>query len=273
MGIHTKVKKQLMIVLFLMGISIYGIQSSAQEMYMDNIGVVIRDTQILTAANEEAVCLGYLKKDTRVAVISELSHFVIIKYEDKYAYLPYDAIRLDIEYEKKLGRQRVYENSYDILITEGEIYEKSVDILMKAYQEIPEKIRKAFADNGFLIKMSEWDVAEEAYAPYGGYEGIGKVKAVFDYEKKILYVNDEWPMEIVHEMGHFVNDYLNMYSSLPENKVLFYNESDKISIYAETNDREFFAEAFRLYIMEPILLQSISPSVYIMVDVAVNIFI
>lgn len=52
-------------------------------------------------------------------------------------------------------------------------------------------------------------------------------------------MNDEWPMEIVHEMGHFVNDYLNMYSSLPENKVLFYNESDKISIYAETNDREF----------------------------------
>ena len=100
MGIHTKVKKQLMIVLFLMGISIYGIQSSAQVV-MDNIGVVIRDTQILTAANEEAVCLGYLKKDTRVAVISELSHFVIIKYEDKYAYLPYDAIRLDIEYEKK----------------------------------------------------------------------------------------------------------------------------------------------------------------------------
>ena len=40
MGIHTKVKKQLMIVLFLMGISIYGIQSSAQEMYMDNIGVL-----------------------------------------------------------------------------------------------------------------------------------------------------------------------------------------------------------------------------------------
>lgn len=32
--------------------------------------------------------------------------------------------------------------------------------------------------------MSEWDVAEEAYAPYGGYEGIGKVKAVFDYEKR-----------------------------------------------------------------------------------------
>lgn len=79
MGIHTKVKKQLMIVLFLMGISIYGIQSSAQEMYMDNIGVVIRDTQILTAANEEAVCLGYLKKDTRVAVISELSHFCYYK--------------------------------------------------------------------------------------------------------------------------------------------------------------------------------------------------
>lgn len=61
----------------------------------------------------------------------------------------------------------------------------------------------------------------------------------------MLYVNDEWPEKIVHEMGHFVNDYLKMYSSLPENRELYRNECSKISYYAEVNEREFFAEAFR----------------------------
>lgn len=30
--------------------------------------------------------------------------------------------------------------------------------------------------------MTEWDITEEAYAPYGGYNGTGIVKAALDYE-------------------------------------------------------------------------------------------
>ena len=71
-------------------------------------------------------------------------------------------------------------------------------------------------------------------------------------------------------MGHFVNDYLNMYSSRPENKQLFYSESSKISCYAETNDREFFAEVFRLYIADPEILELISPGSYDMVNTAIR---
>lgn len=85
--------------------------------------------------------------------------------------------------------------------------------------------------------MAQGDVTEEAYAPYGGYKGIGIIKAVFDYERKMLYINDEWLEEFIHEMGHFINDYLNMYSSAIRNKEIYYTECSKISCYAEENDR------------------------------------
>lgn len=80
-----------------------------------------------------------------------------------------------------------------------------------------------------------------------------------DYERKMIYVNDEWPNAIIHEMGHYVNDSLGMYSSRPENQELFWREAGKISLYAQSNDREYFAEAFRLYITDPVLLGLISP--------------
>ena len=63
-----------------------------------------------------------------------------------------------------------------------------------------------------------------------------------------------------------------MYSSRPENKQLFYSEANKISCYAETNDREFFAESFRLYISDPQILKMVSPNTYNMIDAAIRPF-
>ena len=190
---------------------------------------------------------------------------MIIKYGDIYAYLPYFDIQADTDYEKQLGHQMPYISQYGFLETDGKIYAKSVDIMMEFYMKVPEKIRSVFENQGFKIKMTEWDVTEEAYAPYGGYHGVGKIKAVFDYERKMLYINDEWPGEIVHEMGHFLNDYLGMYSSRPENKEIYTTESSKISCYAKENDREFFAEAFRIYVLESQLIRAISQDIFNMI--------
>lgn len=143
---------------------------------------------------------------------------------------------------------------------------------MKAYLAVPEKVRNAFETNGFIIKMTGWDVQEEAYAPYGGYLGYGQVQAVLDYERKMLFVNDEYPNSILHEMGHFINNYLHLYSAHTENKKIYHSEACKISSYAEVNDREFFAEAFRLYISDPQILKLISPDTYNMVDVSIALF-
>lgn len=246
------------------------IEVRAEELI--NTGVVTRDSSLYAAASKEATCIGDIAEGTRVEIISVLSQFVIIRRGDIYAYLPYTDVQIETEYEKQLGHPKLYVSQYDILETEGKVYEKAVDIMIQSYLKVPEKIRNVFENEGFRIKMTEWDVTEEAYAPYGGYHGVGEVKAVFDCERKMLYINDEWPWEIVHEMGHFVNDYLGMYSSLQENKEIYLTESEKLSYYAESNDREFLAEAFRLYITEPALLHLVSLRVYRMVDNIVSLY-
>lgn len=238
-----------------------------------NQGIVVHDTLMYVAADDKAVCMGAVGKGSRVVIMSVLSHFILVKYGDIYAYLLFTDIQLDIDYEKRLGYPIPYIIPHEILVTEGRIHEQALYIIMKSCLKVPEKVRRGFEEQGFRIKMTEWDVAEEAYVPYGRYQGIGKIKAVLDYERKMLYINDEWPEEIVHEMGHFVNDYLKMYSSLPENRELYLTECSKKSYNAEENDREFFAEAFKMYVFEPELHQLISPKTFFMVDKVIQYFV
>ena len=211
------------------------------------------------AADPAADRLGEAAAGTEVEIISILQDFMLVKLNGIYAYVPCRAVRIDTDYRERYGEKTPCFGSEGVLIPEGDLYEDSKEQLMRAYRLIPESIRTAFERDGFRIKMTEWDVAEKAYVPYGGYHGIGRVKAVTDYERKMIYVNDEWPNSILHEMGHYVNDSLEMYSSRPENREIFQREAAKISSYAQSNDREYFAEAFRLYVTEPVLLRMISP--------------
>lgn len=242
------------------------------ENYFENIGVIVTDTSMYVAPDSEALCIGKIQKGSRVNIVSMFSEYALVNYDNQYGYLAQKDLIYDTDFETLLGKKQAYSGRNNVLITEGNLYERTVDLLMQAYRTIPENIRMTFEKNNFRIKMTEWDIVEEAYLPYGGYWGMGKVQAVLDYEKKLIYVNDEFPNSIVHEMGHFVNNYLQMYSSRRDNKLLFYREAGKISSYAEENDREFFAEAFRLYITSPQILQMLSPDTYAMVNNAINLF-
>ena len=57
-------------------------------------------------------------------------------------------------------------------ITEDNLYEDSVDILMNAYSAVPLPIKRIFEEKRFLIKMTELDITKEVYEEYGGYYGI-----------------------------------------------------------------------------------------------------
>lgn len=264
--------KHFMTLLLMTMALLFGSNLDAQAAYAENVGIITRDAPMYVAASTDATYIGEIKKDSLVEIISTLDSFVIIKQGDLYAYVPYADVLIVDNYEKRLGAWEMQEQSYGVLLTDGSLYENSVDTLMQAYSAVPEKVRKAFEENGFKIKMTEWDVCDEAYAPYGEYSFTNQLYAVFDYERKMLYVNDEWPNAILHEMGHFINDYLQMYSARPKAMELWRTESGKISYYAQSNDREFFAEAFRLYIAEPQLLILMSPDVYAMVNDVINIF-
>lgn len=169
-----------------------------------------------------------------------------------------------------MGKASGSDSLYDFILTDGDIYQSSQQKLVDAYLEIPSHIRERFEREGFLIIMTGQDITKPAYAPYGGYFGIGKIKSVFDYERRLLFVNDEWPTAVIHEMGHYVNDILDNFSSRTENKEIFTTEASKISQYAMSNDREYFAEAFRLYITDPELLAVISQESYSLVEQAVK---
>lgn len=260
--------KYLWIILFFILIGANGITTEAAE----EVGVINQDTGMYAAGDEAALLLGEIKKGARVDIISVLSQYVIVNYDEQYAYVPYKDINIDTDYEKYLGHRRPVVSTNEILITQGNIYNKSVDNLMNAYLKIPEKIRMVFENEGFKIKMTEEDIVYEAYAPYGGYTGIGQIKGVLDYERKMLYVNDEWPETVIHEMGHFVYDYLKLYQSQSGIAPFFFAEAHNISYYAEVNEREFFAEAFRLYISDPQLFCLISFKSYIMIFDSVSRF-
>lgn len=268
---HFMIRKNLYVTLFIAILYFVNSNLNVLAAYPENTGIITYDTQLYTAASKDAACIGSIKKGSRVDIVSVLSCYVLINYDNLYAYVPGSSIYFVLNHDYR-EKTLPYISPYKFLVTEGNLYEEAADTLIQAYFAIPEKIRNVFEQKGFIIKMTEWDITEEAYAPYGGYSGIGMIKGAFDDEQKKLYVNDEFPNTIIHEMGHFVNNYLHMYSSRPENKQLYYSEANKISCYAETNDREYFAEAFRLYISDPQILVLVSPDSYDMVNTAISGF-
>lgn len=248
-----------------LGIALLFSDIKVQAFCAEDRGVVTAEAQMYAAADDAADHLGEIAEGTEVDVVSILSEFVLIKESGRYAYISRRALSMDADYDRLYGPKKACSSAEPVLVVEGNLYEDAVPLLLQAYGMIPEKIRTAFERDGFRIKMTEWDVTQEAYEPYGGYWRIGRVKAVTDYERKMIYVNDEWPNAIIHEMGHYVNDSLGMYSSILENQELFRREACKISLYAQSNDREYFAESFRLYITEPMLLWMISPESFMLV--------
>lgn len=256
-------------VMFLVVFSRREIQAACPEEY----GVASRSAPIYVAASSRSECIGWLDAGSPVEVISFLEHYVLVKTEDEqYAYLSNQDLYIDAAYEKLYGKKEICQEDWSVLETEGQLYCHSTELLMESYMSVPENIRFRFETEGFRIRMTEWDITDEAYAPYGGYHGTGKVRAAFDFERKMLYVNDEWPGAVVHEMGHYVNDTLSVFSGRGENRMLYETEAGKISNYAEENDREYFAEVFRLYVTEPQLLRLVSPSSYQMVASAILCF-
>lgn len=156
-----------------------------------------------------------------------------------------------------------------VIAVSNPVREGALERCLAYYTMVPENIRTRFEAEGFQIRCTS-SCAEEAYAPYGGYTGVGEVRGVFDYELKRLYVSDTEPSAVVHEIGHYVNDRLDMYSA--RHRDVYESEAAKVSVYGTSNDREFFGEVFSLYVREPGLLMQLSPASYAYVEQALAEF-
>lgn len=174
-------------------------------------GVISVETQMYAAADLAADRLEKTAAGTKVEIISILKDFTLIKQDGIYAYVPCRAVRIDVDYRKRYGEKTPSFSSEGVLLMEGNLYEDSKEQLMRAYRLIPENIRTAFEKNGFRIKMTEWDVAEEAYSPYGGYHGFGKVNAVMDYDLKRYNITHKAYLPFIRERINILKLYSYSY--------------------------------------------------------------
>lgn len=138
--------------------------NETQEENNVNKGVILRDTKMCVAASGDAACIWFTKEGVSMQIISVLSHFVIIKHDDIYAYLPNREVQFNTDYEKQFVHIISFKSSYDILITKGEIYEQASDLMMKVYLKVRDKVE---------VFLKELDMAGDAYVPYRGYHGVG----------------------------------------------------------------------------------------------------
>lgn len=107
---------------------------------------------------------------------------------------------------------------------------------------VPESVLKQFIKDGWKIIVTDSDL-------YGN--GV-KAAGITNYDSKTITVNDSYA--IVHEMGHYFDDFLNQESKVYE---LFKAEKDAaaemIRDYTKTNQKEFFADMFTYWLEDTIL--------------------
>ena len=248
--------------------------------YPEKTTVAATDTVLRYGPSAGTEVLSPLPAGTKIDVISDIKvgpfeYYILGRVNGVLGYVPTG----DTTTESNLSRGKITAETLDTpyyMEVTGNIYENSYSELVKYYMMVPEKIRKNFESDGFRIIMREQDITQEAYAEYGGYTGIGTVEAVSDYEKKVIYVQDEYPRQIIHEMGHYVNNKWG-FSKQSGFKELASSEAAKISIYAGNSvsqtPNEYFCEVFDLYIRDPLALQIISPASFEMMAQVMASFI
>lgn len=239
------------------------------------------DSNIYSCASAESQVIGKVGTNKETKLVTDVQGldgmYSLIRYGNTLGYVPY----YNVNYLGYLNP--VYVDSSKIVtlheIQLGDlIYENAYDELLRYYTLIPEQIRESFRERGFKIVMMGRDITDLAYANYGGYKKSGDllrnnlIAACFDYETKLLWLNDEYPRNVIHEMGHFVNDSYN-YTSNEVWDSLFDTEAPKVSMYSTRKKTEYFADVFDLYIRDPEALRFISQASYNAMDNCVKDFI
>lgn len=254
----------------------FSLSVSAQETDKYRV-VTLQEQPVYSVPSEAGILLDQLPEGTDFSAFSRVytgdAYYYLIEVGDGVGYVPYQGCfqkDCELDTSQTVPGSSIAAPGYMSL--DGDLLRGSFEVMQSCYTQIPEMVRRRFESEGFVIRMTGYDITDAAYGPYGGFAGWGTLQAVFDYERKLLFLNDEYPSNVVHEMGHFVNDRLDMYSGRTANKELYAKEAAMVSDYAMENDREYFAEVFRLYVTNPEELRILSPLSYGMMEQALAEF-
>lgn len=151
--------------------------------------------------------------------------------------------------------------------TEGYETISAEQVLYSSLQYVPQYVLDDFTEAGFTVVYAPSNWYEQAWSEYLNTSYIHSV-GVFSQAKKHIIFNELFPATVIHEFGHFV-DY--RYGSNSTIQQLMSEELHGVVLaagrdYAETNQNEFFADAYRTYIMKPGKLQEYAPKTFAYID-------
>lgn len=157
---------------------------------------------------------------------------------------------------------------------EGNISSSLVDYAYSYIDKLPANIRYAFVNAGWSICLTDTNLAQRFFA--GQYSSVIGCTV---YGDRTIYVkNSKYGISnaIIHEFGHFIDNYRGTVSS-SEEFTSYYNsekysfiEVNKLDDNSTSSTIEFFAEIFNQAILYPNSCSSSAPNAYNFVMSQVN---
>lgn len=144
--------------------------------------------------------------------------------------------------------------------------------LMQQYYKIPSAVRTLLADNGVTIQMVDQNIVTDTRKNLG----MDKVQesGVWIPQLRLIEVGASYSVAgIGHEVGHALDDLLRI-SESANFKAAYSTEHGKLTLSGCVakieSEKEYFAEAFNVYILNALLLKENCPKTYAYIEAAIN---
>lgn len=201
------------------------------------------------------VLRGYWEKDSPYYVGVSRGEFcrILRLFEENQDFLkPQNEILIDIN-QKYLGDKTTTEKIQH--------YYQVYDSIMK----LPINIQKLFIKKGFSFYV----VDDEYWNSY--LADIPQAGGVFNYYKntKKIIIRDLDARTVFHEFGHFIENYY--YTYFERVKRVYHNDEWELiqlvnSLYPKSSVKEYFADGFAMYFLQPEQLKEKLPELYEIYD-------
>lgn len=139
--------------------------------------------------------------------------------------------------------------------TEGNIDDSLVLYLDNLLKVVPKDILDAYFSKGGIILLTDKNIAQTYY----GDTSLGRILGLHDANNNIVYIsNSENAINyaLIHEFGHVLDSLTNWGSMGEDFEAIYEAEKDTFIVdskdgHYKLNTREFFAEVFQEYILNP----------------------
>lgn len=139
--------------------------------------------------------------------------------------------------------------------TEGNIDDSLVLYLDNLLKVVPKDILDAYFSKGGIILLTDKNIAQTYY----GDTSLGRILGLHDANNNIVYIsNSEHAINyaLIHEFGHVLDSLTNWGSMGEDFEAIYEAEKDTFIVdskdgHYKLNTREFFAEVFQEYILNP----------------------